>query len=132
MTFPQPTLINFAYPLTDRQREQIEACLGAPLNMVVDVPVFFKTDEPFAIQMGCLLGELPLSSQDWQSRALLVNLPSQPVIAALLLAEIHGRAGHFPTVLRLRLVEDNLSPIYELAEIVNLEAVRSSARKKRG
>jgi hypothetical protein len=47
------------------------------------------------------------------------------------LAELHGRMGYFPPVLRLRPVEQALPPRYELAEVINLQAVRDSARKER-
>ena len=62
---------------------------------------------------------------------LIVNLPSLNFIAGLLLAELHGRMGYFPPILRLRPVSDSLPPRYEVAEILNLQAVRDAARAAR-
>ena len=47
------------------------------------------------------------------------------------LAELHGRMGYYPPVVRLRPVPDSLPPRYEVAEILNLQAVRDDARRKR-
>ncbi|MGH9546163.1 MAG: CRISPR-associated protein Csx15 [Terriglobales bacterium] len=43
-----------------------------------------------------------LPATEWQQVPLLLNLPSLSVIASMVLAEIHGRIGHFPAVMRLR------------------------------
>ena len=48
-----------------------------------------------------------------------------------MLAELHGRLGYFPPVLRLRPVEGALPPRFEVAEILNLQDVRDAARAKR-
>jgi hypothetical protein len=48
-----------------------------------------------------------------------------------LLAELHGRMGHFPAVLRLRPVPDSNPPQFEVAEVINLQEVRDETRKRR-
>jgi len=60
-----------------------------------------------------------------------VNLPSLTPIAGLLLAELHGRAGYFPAVVRLRPASGSTPPQYEVAELLNLQAVRDGARAGR-
>ncbi|MGH2522324.1 MAG: CRISPR-associated protein Csx15, partial [Anaerolineales bacterium] len=45
--------------------------------------------------------------------------------------ELHGRMGYFPPLIRLRPVQEALPPRYEVAEILNLQAVRDGARLKR-
>ena len=72
-----------------------------------------------------------LSPTDWQTLPLLVNPPSLNFIAVVLLAEIHGRCGYFPTVLRMRPVPGSTPPRYEVAELVNLQDVRDVARTRR-
>jgi hypothetical protein len=72
-----------------------------------------------------------LTPEEWQTAPLLVVLPSLNYIAAIVLAELHGRMGYFPSVVRLRPVEDALPPRYEVTEIINLQGVRDAARKKR-
>jgi hypothetical protein len=62
---------------------------------------------------------------------LLINPPTLNVIASLLMAELHGRCGYFPSVLRLRLMPGQIPPAYEVAEILNLQQVRDQARRSR-
>lgn len=62
---------------------------------------------------------------------ILVNPPSLNYSAALLIAELHGRMGYFPTCVRLRPVKDALPPRFEAAELMNLQAVRDTARRRR-
>jgi hypothetical protein len=78
-----------------------------------------------------LMAELPLSAEDMQTQPILINPPSLNFITALVLAELHGRMGYFPPVIRLRPVAGSLPPRYEVAEILNLQAVRDAARTAR-
>jgi len=39
--------------------------------------------------------------------------------------------GHFPTVIRLKKVEGSTPPVYDVEEIMDLQAVRDEARKCR-
>ena len=48
-----------------------------------------------------------------------------------LLAELHGRCGYFPAHLRMRPVQGSIPPRYEVAEVLDLQAVRNGARKRR-
>ena len=124
-------LLNFSHPLTPDQLQQAEALAGQPIEKVIELPVQFENDEPFLPQLAALAQEIPLSNQELQTLAILVNLPSLNFICALLLAELHGRMGYFPPVLRLRPAPGILPPRYEAAEMLNLQAVRDQARKKR-
>jgi len=47
------------------------------------------------------------------------------------LAEGHSRIGYFPAIVRLRPLADSLPPRFEVAEIINLQAVRDLARQQR-
>ena len=124
-------LLNFSHPLTPAQLARVEALTGRRLERVADLPVQFDNDQPFLPQLAELAARLPLSAQELQTAPIVVNLPSLNFIAALLLAELHGRMGYFPPVLRLRRVPESLPPEYELAEVLNLQAVRDSARTNR-
>jgi hypothetical protein len=124
-------LLNFSHPLTSEQAAQVEALAGKPLERVFELPVQFDPDAPFLPQLETLMHALPLTSVELQTLPILVNLPSLNFIAALALAELHGRMGYFPPVLRLRPAGDELPPRYEVAEILNLQAVRDGARKAR-
>ncbi len=124
-------LVNFSHPLTDMQREHIESVTRQSFDQIIDVPVQFDEKIPFPKQAADLVVGVPLTSAEWQTSPLLVVLPSLNFIAALLLAELHGRMGFFPAIVRLRPVEDSLPRQYEVAEILNLQDVRDKARERR-
>jgi hypothetical protein len=46
----------------------------------------------------------------------------------LLLVEIHGRIGHFPTLIRIRPKHGSITT-YEVIELLNLQTLRDAARK---
>ncbi len=123
-------LLNFAHPITAEQQAQIEALAGERVDEIRDIPVHFDLSAPFRPQVDALLAQAAVGEAGWQGAALLVNLPAHNVIAAALLSALHGRSGHFPAVLLLRPVPAAL-PRYEVAEIVNLQAVRDDARARR-
>ncbi len=124
-------LINFSHPLNTEQQNQVAGLANQPVDRVIDVPVQFDTTQPFITQVNTLVDGLPLSAQELQTEAILINLPALNFIAALLLAELHGRMGYFPSILRTRPVQGSLPPRFEVAEILNLQAVRDQARTAR-
>ncbi len=124
-------VLNFSHPLSDEQREQIEAMAGLAIAQVIDIPTQFDHARPFVEQTRALLDGLGLTPAEWQSQTLLINPPSLNVIVAVLLAELHGRMGHFPPVIRLRPAANAVLPRYEVAEIINLQQVRDEARDRR-
>jgi len=71
-----------------------------------------------------------LSSEEWQTLPLVVNPPGYAPVAMALLAELHGRMEHFPTIIRLRPTSGPVT-IYEVAEVLNLQTIRETARKRR-
>lgn len=81
--------------------------------------------------MVALADACGLSPVEWQTLPILVNPPALNVIAVALLAELHGRMGYFAPVLRLRLVAGSLPPRHEVAEVINLQALRAAARERR-
>ena len=124
-------LINFSHPLTPGQRAQIDALVGEPITRILDAPTQFDEQQPFAPQLAALLAAIDLTPAQWQSEPILLILPSLNFIAALLLAELHGRMGYFPAVVRTRPVADSVLRRYEVAELLNLQAVREQARRSR-
>lgn len=125
------TLLNFSHPLTSPQCTAIEQFVGVPLERVLEVITQFDSVRSFAEQTQALTASIGLSATELQTLPLLVNLPSHNIIAALVLAELHGRMGYFPAVLRLRPVPQTTPPQFEVAEIINLQAVRERARQSR-
>jgi hypothetical protein len=124
-------LLNFAHPLTAAQCASVERCSGQALERVIEVKTQLDHDWPFAVQVRQLIEDVGFSSEEWQTLPLVVNLPSLSVIAALVVAELHGRCGYFPAVLRLKPVPDTTPPQFTVAEIVNLQRVRDAARHTR-
>ena len=124
-------LLNFSHPITAEQQAQMESLAKQKIEQVISAPAKFDSLQPFVPQLLKLLESIPLSTDEWQTTPLIVNLPAYNVIAGLLLAELHGRMGYFPPVVRLRPVEGSLPARYEIAELLNLQAVRETARNQR-
>lgn len=124
-------LLNFTHPLTPTHLAQLEALAGRAVARVIDRPAQFDHALPFAEQVAALVDEVGLSPEEWQTLPLIVNPPALSSIALALLAELHGRMGYFPAIIRMRPVDGSLPPQFEVAEIINLQAVRDRAREKR-
>ncbi|HXF64238.1 MAG TPA: CRISPR-associated protein Csx15 [Caldilineaceae bacterium] len=129
---PTPViLINFSHPLDDEQLHRLEAELKAPIGRVIERPANFDDQAAFAPQVAALADQVGLSSQEWQQFRLVIGLPSLNVIAGVLLAELHGRMGYFPAILRVRPVAGSTPRRFEVAEVIDLQAVRDAARRSR-
>lgn len=124
-------ILNFSHPIPPVQQQQIESLAGQPVEEVITVPTHFDNTTAFKPQFETLMASLPLSAEQLQTAPILVNLPSLNFIAAMLLAELHGRMGHFPPVIRTRPLSDQVPMQYEVAEILNLNQLREAARAKR-
>jgi len=124
-------LLNFSHPLTDDQLARVEALTGQKVTEVRGEMPQFDHEQPFAEQVRALVDRVGLSPEEWQTMPLLVNPPGYAPATAVLLAELHGRMGHFPAVMRLRPVEGSVPTRYEVAEVVNLQVVRDEARTRR-
>ena len=124
-------LLNFSHPLTPDQIAQIESMINRVITNLVETPVDFDSELPFENQLSNLLDKLPLTKSQLQTEPILINPPALNHITAVLIANLHGRMGYFPPIIRLYLVPDSLPPSYEVAEIINLQTVRDQARKSR-
>lgn len=124
-------LLNFSHPLTPDQLRQVAALTGHSVERVIAIPSQIDPQQPIIPQVRALVEQVGLSASEWQTLPLLVNPPSLNFIAVVLLAELHGRCGYFPAHLRLRPVPGSLPPQYEVAEVINLQAVRDEARSRR-
>lgn len=124
-------VLNFSYPLTKVQIAQTETLASQSIDQVIQIPVQFDVTLPFNPQFQKLADSIPLTPTELQTEPILVVLPSLNYIAALLLAELHGRMGFFPAILRLRPVAGAIPPVFETAEIINLQALRDAARDQR-
>lgn len=124
-------ILNFSHPLTESQLAKIEAITAQPINQVIDVPVQFDSNRSFVPQLAPLLKGIRLSPTEWQTEPIILVLPALNFITAMLIAELHGRMGYFPTFVRITPVEGSLPVRYEVAEIINLQTIRDNARISR-
>lgn len=124
-------LLNFAHPLVPSQTKAIEAFLSDPLTEVREIAVQFDFATPFAEQVSTLIDSIGLNTTDWQSLPILINPPAHALIAVTVIAEMHGRMGYFPPVVRLRPVQGQVPVTFEPAEIISLQDIREAARLRR-
>ena len=129
-------LLNFSHPLPADQLTRLTEIIGQPIDEVRQLPAQFEQAAPLCPQAQALvasIAELPpaLSGEAWQTAPILVILPALNYIAAAVLAELHGRMGYFPPVVRLAPVPGALPPRFEVAEVLNLQTLRDAARKTR-
>jgi hypothetical protein len=124
-------LLNFGHPLTEAHLARIRELVGRDIERIIAVPTQFDHARPFDEQVRELLATVPLTPDQWQTTPLIINPPSLAPITAALLAELHGRSGYFPTILRLRPIAGTLPPQFEVAELIHLQAIRDSARSQR-
>jgi hypothetical protein len=124
-------LLNFSHPISSTQQAQIEALTGRAIERTIAAMPQFDEGEPFVPQVHALLKQVSLTPAEWQTEPILVVLPSLNFIAAIILAEFHGRAGYFPTIVRLRPIRDSMLTHYEVAEVINLQQIREMARTQR-
>lgn len=124
-------VVNFTHPLTETQRLQIEALVEQTIHTVRDAPCQLDNERPFAAQIAARVDTAGLTSSEWQSEAILINPPAYAPAAAVLIAELHGRMGYFPALIRVRPIAGSVPTQFEIAEIINLQAVRDEARQRR-
>lgn len=124
------TIVNFSHPLTPEQVAQVESLAGLSVDAVIDVPTAIDLQADVGSQVTGLVDGVGLSPQEWQTRPLLVNPPGLSLAACLVLAEIHGRSGHFPAILAIRRADGPVTR-FEVASIISLQEHREAARGRR-
>ncbi|MBV9230779.1 MAG: hypothetical protein JOZ18_15835, partial [Chloroflexi bacterium] len=86
-------VLNFSHPLTSEHKTQIEALAGRPIDEIRIIPVQIDQVKPLEPQIVAIVDAAQLSSEEWQTRSLLINPPGYAPAAFMLLAELHGRIG---------------------------------------
>ncbi len=124
-------LVNFAHPFTEEQLHQIEVLTGQKVERIIAIDAQIDPQEPLVPQVSAMVDRVGFSAEEWQTQPLLIALPSLNYSAGVLLAELHGRMGYFPPILRLRPIPGVIPPRFEVAEVINLQAVRDAARARR-
>lgn len=126
------TLLNFTHTFQDRQIRQLEMKVDCFIEHVwPDCKVDFDINLDFESQARKLVDDLGYTSEEWQDvGSFIVCLPGFSEVAAVLLAELHGRMGQFPTIVRR--CKDDQSELgeYMIKEIIPLSMVRDRARRE--
>ena len=123
-------ILNFSHPITNEQQAQIEVLANTSIEEVRTIRVQINQEESLEPQITAIVDATGLSSEEWQTLPLLINPPGYAPAAFVLLAELHGRIGHFPSLIRLRPKPGPVTS-YEVAELLNLQTIRETARKRR-
>lgn len=123
-------ILNFTHPLTDEHLAQIERLAGSRIDEIRTIAVQIEQRESLTEQIVAIVDGVGLASEEWQTRPLVINPPGYAPAAFVLLAELHGRIGHFPTLVRLRPKPGPVTS-FEVAELLNLQSVREAARLRR-
>ena len=128
---PGVTVVNFSHPLTAAQVDAFESLSGSTVDRVAVVPTQCDLARPFAEQAAELVDAAGLTAEQWQSCRWAIVRPARAAIACLVMAEIHGRAGYFVPVVRLRPRAGAVPPVFDVAEILDAQGQREAARTRR-
>lgn len=124
-------LLNFSHPLTPPQRARLEDISAQEIARVIEVKTQVDTQMELAPQVVALVDACGLSAEEWQTEQILVLPPALNFVAVALYAELHGRMGYFPAMVRTRPIANVLPPQFEVAEVVNVQGLRERARGRR-
>ena len=124
-------VVNFSHPLSAQNLSEIEDHTRTFTDSVINVPVDCDLNADLREQVRAIIDCMALAPDAWQVSPPVVVLPGHSAVAAVLLAELHGRMGHFPTVVRLAPVEDSTPRRFAVVELLNLQTVRDEARRQR-
>lgn len=123
-------VINFGHPFSAGLVEVLESKFQENVT-VRTIRVQADMEAAFGPQAKVLVEAVGLKADEWQTERFAVSLPGLSALAALVVAEIHGRSGYFPTVVRLKPLAGATPPQFVFAEIVDLHVVRNCARMER-
>jgi len=101
------------------------------LLIMLKIECQLDVNTDFGNQVADLADACNLTPDEWQTQRIIVNPPALSTAATLLLAELHGRCGYYPPVLRLKQESGTMPPRYVLAEILDVNSQRQNARKRR-
>ncbi len=124
-------VLNFSHPLSPDQISRLESLGGERVHRVVEIKTQINNQSDLVPQVSALADACNLTPAEWQQERIIVLPPSLSSIAVTLLAELHGRMGYFPTHIRMRPIPGAAVPAFEVAELVDLQAVRDRARLAR-
>lgn len=123
-------ILNFTHPLTSKQQLTIAELAGEPIDNTFSFQPHFDHGKSLESQIHDLVNNIKLTNEEWQRKQIFLNPPGWAPTAVALLTELHGRMGYFPKLIVIRPKSGPGEP-YEIAEIIDLRAERTSARINR-
>lgn len=126
-------ILNFSgHPVLDAQKRDIGQMMHWSSSEVINVPIGnVPEDHNFISSIEKAVQKIALSPEEWQSTPVVVIPAGYSQIWSVVMAELHGRLGYFPDVVRLRESSTVSNEKFEVAEIMNLREVRHNSRDKR-
>lgn len=123
-------VLNFAHPLNQTQVKQLEdLCLDTVEE--IRIPVQLDLEQPVDNQIQQIVNGIGWSIEQWQKQEYLVIPPSLSTASAVLIADILGRSGALPLIVRSKMVGEGVFSRWEIAEIVSLESVKNAYKDTR-
>ncbi len=124
----QVIILNFSsHPLPQPQVRRVGLEMNCRIQEVIERPWTLSYGRPFAEQAREMADSLGLTPHTWQEAPIVVCPPGLAAATAVLMAELHGRMGHFPSVVVMRPVR-GAAVVFEIGEVINLHAVRTEGR----
>jgi len=126
-------VLNFSgHPVLPCQKQEIDRHMHWTSSDVINVALGnVPEDQNFADFITKAVERAGLLPEEWQATPLVVIPAGYSPIWSVVLAELHGRLGYFPDVVRLRSASKPSAEQFEVAEIMNLREVRHQSRSKR-
>jgi len=126
-------VLNFSgHPVLPGQEEAIIRLTNWQAMEVLNVQFGnVPEDENFVVSIINSVERIGLTPEEWQAIPIVVIPAGYSVIWSVVLAELHGRLGYFPDVVRLRPAPSGSPEKFEVAEIMNLGEIRHSSRRRR-
>lgn len=126
-------LLNFSsHPIKPGQEQALLAKTGWPSLEVVNIWLGnVPEDKDFVPTVLSYVDSIDLLPREWQAFPIAVVAAGYAPAWSVLLAELHGRLGYFPDLVRLRPAPAGVEEKFEVVEIVSLRHIRNQARAKR-
>ncbi|CAM4079090.1 CRISPR-associated protein Csx15 [Deinococcus marmoris] len=122
-------ILNFSHPLTPRQQQDLGERFGPAEER--RIPVHVPDGQSLKDAARGLLDRADLTSEEWQTRPLLLIVPGLAPLTACLLADLHGRCGYFPGLVVIRPDPEGIPGTFHVSETVNLQEIRQGSRSRR-
>lgn len=129
----QYLVLNFSgHPVSETQRTAMQQQLGWPQLTVIEARLGnVPESRRFVGEVRSYIGQIDLPPEEWQRRHLAVIPAGYAPAWSVLLAELHGRLGYFPDMVRLRPTRGPGEEKFEVVEVVSLRDIRNEARSRR-